>query len=491
VSAEAPSSDHDLLDSPQAGPRIIRGGVLRAAAYVVVSLLSVASAAVLTRYLGTNDFGRYATVFSLMTVVQGVTDAGTMNLGIREHALHDRAAGRRFLGDLLGFRLLLTTVGAGVALVFSLAAGYDAQMVLGTALSGAGLLLLVIASTLAIPLQSGLFLGRVAALDVLRQAFTTVGLIALVIASAGIAALLAINIPVGIALAVATALVAQRRAPLRPTASREAWLRVLRLTLPFAVATAVGVLYAHITIILMSLVATETETGLFGAAFRVYYVLAAIPGLVVGGALPLLARAARDDRQRLSYATQRLLEICLISGVGIAVITSVGAPAIIYVVAGNKFDDAVPVLRLQALALIGTFVIALGAYALLAMHRYRQLLIANGAGLVLTAALVLILAPSHGAEGAATAVVIGDILLGASGLLFVMQGPAGLRLRFRVLPRVVLSGAVAGGVAVLSGLPAVPAAVLAAAAYLAAILVVRAVPPEIFDAVVAWRTRHH
>jgi len=480
-------STADLLDTSEAGPRVIRGGMLRTAGYAAGSLVSVVSAAVLTQYLGPEDFGRYSAVFSLLTIVQGLTDAGTANLGVREHVLLDAGAGRRFLADLLGIRLLLVAIGVPAALGFCLLAGYESDMVLGAALGGAGLVLVAFYVTLTIPLQAALRLGWTSSLELLRQVLTTIGLVALAVAGAGLAPLLGVTVPVGIVLVAAAAALVAETAPLVPAVNRETWARVLRLTLPFATATAVGIVYAHVTVLLMSLVAEDRETGLFGAAFRVYFVLGAIPSLLVGSALPVLARAARDDRDRLGYALQRLLEVCLLAGGGFALLCAVAAPFLIDVVAGDEYAGAVPVLRVQALALLGTFVIAFGAFALLAMHRYRALLIANAAGLALSAALTLALAPGHGAQGAAVAVAAGDVVLGALYLIAIRRGPDGARLSLRVAPKVALAGGAAAGLAVVSGLPSVPAAVLAGAVYLAGIVALRAIPPEVLDALRARR----
>jgi O-antigen/teichoic acid export membrane protein len=76
----------DVLDTTQAGPLVIRGGVLRTAAYAVGTGLTVLSAAVLIRHLGSSDFGRYVTIVSLVTIVGSITEDGMTNLGVSEYA---------------------------------------------------------------------------------------------------------------------------------------------------------------------------------------------------------------------------------------------------------------------------------------------------------------------------------------------------------------------------------------------------------------------
>ena len=76
----------DILDTREAGPRIIRGGVVRGAGHVVNNLIALLGVMLVTRYLGVADFGRFQTVMSLITVVATITDAGMATLGMREYA---------------------------------------------------------------------------------------------------------------------------------------------------------------------------------------------------------------------------------------------------------------------------------------------------------------------------------------------------------------------------------------------------------------------
>jgi O-antigen/teichoic acid export membrane protein len=476
----AEEARQDILDTPAAGPRLIRGGALRISAYAVGSLLSVLSAALLTRHLGAADFGRYAAVFSLITIVTGLTDAGTLNIGVREHALRRGAEREAMLRQLLGLRLALTVAGIAAALAFAWLAGWDDAMVAGTLLAGAGLAVLVVQGTLAIPLQSALQLGWVSGLDLLRQVLTVAGIVALVVAGAGIAPLLGVPIPVAAVLLVVTGLLVRSRATARPAFAAERWRELFAVALPYAAATAVGILYAHVTVLLMSVVSSEAETGWFSTGFRIYFVLATIPGLLVTTAFPLLARAARDDRDRLRYAVQRLLDVNLVGGAAFALLTALGAGALVEAVAGPEFAPAVDALRLQAIALFGTFVIAVGGFALLALGRYRALLGANAVTLAISVGLTLALAPGSGATGAAVAMAVGDLALAALYFLALRQE---VSVSFALLPRVALATAAGGGVALLTGLPAVPAALVGGTVLAVVLVALRAVPPEVGELV--------
>ena len=477
----------DLLDSVEAGGHIVRGGMLRVASYAAGSLVSVLGSAVVTRHLGPADFGRYSAIFSLTIILLGLTDAGTQSLGVREHVLRDPAGSRRLLANLMGLRLALGAAGVAVAVAFSLIAGYDHEMVIGAFLASVGMIAVLAYGTLLVPLLATLRNGRVALLEFLRQAVTVVGLLVCVALGTGIVPLLGVPLPIGVVLIVATLVIGQGRGAVRPALDRDEWSALLRVTLPFAVASAVGIIYAHVSILLMSLISTERETGLFGAAFRIYFVLATAPSLLVVTALPLMARAARDDRVRLRYAVQRIFEACVVAGAGTAVVTAVSAPAAIRIVAGGDFADAVPALRLLSVALMGTFLVALATYGLLTTHRYRALLVANALGLVVSGTLTGVLGASAGAEGAAGAVAIADVTLAIMQLVALGRGADGVVVSLKVVPRALVAAGAALSAGILCPLPAVPTAALAGLVFIAAAAVMRIVPTEILAAARSWR----
>ena len=482
------AADADILATQEAGPAAIRGAALRFVGYGISVVLSVVSAAVLLRYLGVDEYGRYATIFSLMTIVSGVTEAGSANIGVRELATRPREQHTAILASLQGMRLTLTTVGCVLALLFALAAGYRDSMVLGTALAGAGLVLTVIGLTLFIPLQAELRLGTVTTLEVVRQLATVAMLLLVIALGGGIALLLGVQIPVAVVLVGACVMAVRGTWSLRARFDGVEWRRLFADSIPYAAATAIGILYSYVTIVMMSLVATDTETGLFGAAFRIFMVLAGVPSLLVASAFPVLARAGADNRQRLRYGVQRLFDMFLVLGLGTALVTAIGAPVAIDVVAGPDYAGAVDVLRIQAVALVATFMLALGAFALLSLRLHAALVLANVAGLLVSSVLTAALAPGLGAEGAAVANLVGETVL-AIGYFAALWRQGDVHPTARGVPKVLLAAGLGAAAGFGLGLPALPATLLAGLVFVGVAVVVRAVPREAIDALKGFGRR--
>jgi len=475
------ADDYELLDSRDAGPVAIRGGAMRTAAFTGSLLLGLLSAPLLVRHLGDADFGRYASVLAVVAIVTGLTEGGINTVTMRSLAGAADARERdRIMADLLGLRLILSTVGIAIAVGFAAVAGYGGDLVLGTLCAAIGMLLSVTQSLLGAVLQARLRFGVASAIEFARGLLTVGLIVVLVLAGAEMLAFLVIVIPAA-ALALALNVLAVRGTiVLRPAFHPDRWLPLLRETAVFAVAVAVNSLYFRLTLVIMSLVATTPQTGHFAISFRVVEVLIGVPIILAGAAFPILARSARDDRERFARVSARLFELCLLTGVLLSIGLTLSAPFVVEVLTGSGDHPATDVLRIQSLALIASFVASATGYSLLSLRRHRETLLANVGSLVVVVVLALSLAPTLGAVGGAIAAVAADFALAAGNTIMLVrkQGPA---LAFAAVPIALAAGAAGYLAGYGVGVHPLVQASAGMAVYLGLLLALRRFPPEVLE----------
>jgi O-antigen/teichoic acid export membrane protein len=479
--------EQDLLDTPAAGPAAIRGSLLRVIGYLVGVLLSLVSVPLLIRHLGIGEYGRYVIVISIVTIVQGVTDVGLGQIGVREYSTRTGEERVRLMRNLLGVRLALTSVGVALGVAFTAVIGYGHAVLLGTLVAGIGMVLTVAQGTFVVPLAAQLRLGWVTALDLLRQVLSVTGIVILVIAGAKLLPFLAISIPVSLVVLAATIVLAYRLMPMRPSFERAEWSLLMRAVLPFAAAVVIATLYLRVTVVLMSVLASELQTGYYATSFTVISVLAAIPALTVGSTLPILARAARDDHERLAYVLQRLVETTLIVGVGLGLVLLLGADFVVHVLASGHVQPTVIVLQIQSIAIVTQFVGASWQYGLLALHRHRALLVISAIGLAVSVALTLGLVPLLDARGAAIAFAGAEVVVAAASFIALRIARRDLRFSLRVPLRVLLAAVIAGSVIAVPHLSSFLGAAIGSVVYLVLLVALRAVPAEMMHAITRGR----
>jgi len=313
--------------------------------------------------------------------------------------------------------------------------------------------------------------------------------VALVAANASLFPFFVVPIPVSVLVLALTLVLVRQAVPLLPAFDRRQWRDVLRLTIVFSAASAVATFYVPMTVVLTSLVGSSRDTGYYGASFRIFVVLTAIPLLFANAAFPVVARAARDDENRLQYSIQRMFETAVVFGTWMVLATALGARFAIDVIAGPKFGPSVVVLQIQAFGLLATFLSVTWSTALLAVHRHRSLLLVNLVALSVSIAVTLALVPVLGAKGAAIATVAGEVALAAAYSLAVARGPQRITVSLGVVPRVAVAVLPAAALLFVPGLRSIGLVAAASAVYFGLAFALGAVPPELLEAVRKGRGR--
>jgi O-antigen/teichoic acid export membrane protein len=477
-----PESDFEPLQSPDVGLRVIRGATLRGGGYALGMLLTATASIFLLRHLGVADFGRYMTVTSLVAIVGGLTDAGLTAVGGRDLALRPPGPERgRLLANLLGLRLLLTPLGVLVAIAFAIVAGYDHTLVVGTLLAGAGLVLVSCQATMTLPLSVGLRIGRLTATEVIKQAAMLLGIVVLVAAGAGLSPFFAVSVAVGLVTLAVTPTLVGRDFVWRPAFDRAEWRTLIREALPLAAAVVVGVLYFRLLILLMSLLSTDVATGLFATSFRVTEILYGIATLAVTVALPVLAVAA-EERARLSYMLQRMIEVSVIAACYLIVVVVIVAEPVLRLLGGGQYRAAAPVLRIQVFALLPVFLAQVCVVGLISIRRSSIQAAANAFAVPIMLGLGLVLIPRYQATGAAVAALVAETGYFLALLVLLVRSDPSMRPSFRFLWKVAVACGLAAAATFVPGLPTLVTAVAATLFYIVGLCMSRAIPREVFDA---------
>jgi O-antigen/teichoic acid export membrane protein len=474
-----PEGDGDVLDTSRAGGLALRGSILRVGGYAGGTLLALVSAPLLIRHLHQAGFGQYVTALSIATIAAGLTEGGVNAVALREFASRTGRERDTAMSGMLGIRLLLSVIGVIGATLFAAAAGYSRTIVIGTAIAGIGLAIQIFQSLMSVPLQGTMRLGWVAAADLLRNGVTTMLIVILVLAGAGIVPLLAVITPACVCALLLTALLVRGSMPLRLSFHLKSHMPLLRETVPFAVAVALSSVYFRVTVVVMSLEATALQTGYFSTSFRVVEALIGLPVLVIGAAYPIVTRAERDDPDRFANATRRIFELAVLTGVWVALTLELGAPFAIQVLGGHAAAPAVPVLRIQGLAIMATFVAVACSFPLLSLRRYRNLLVANALGLVATLAVSLSLVPALHARGAAIATVAAELTLAGVAITALARAQPGLRLPLDIIPMAFIAGAAGVGAGHLVGVHPALEALVGTCVYAVVLAAIGRFPPEL------------
>ena len=378
-----------------------RGSAVKLAAEVLSRLLGLATTLLLIRGLGPSDFGAFGrlSLFALLL-------AELAELGLQTLASRALVAGSLSLGALVRARLVLVAAVGGAALASVGLAPVLSPLVLWFVLSGWG-------EFLGVALRCR---GRRVAEALVLLCLRGFGLVAAALVLGMGWGLEALAWALGLSTLPSLLLGALllRRTPKDPPGAAAAGVgQVMRQALPLAVHGGLLLLSPRVEFLVLSVMRSDLETGLFLAALRVYEFLNVVPTAVSAGAMPGLTREAlRGHGQVRSRTAFTLAFLAAPAALGLGIV----APAAARWLLGGGQDagayaaTAAP-LRLLSLALPALFMNSLLLCALVAASRASWLPRLTLVRVLAAFALAVPLVSAHGGAGAAAGIVVAEWLL--------------------------------------------------------------------------------
>lgn len=189
--------------------------------------------------------------------------------------------------------------------------------------------------------------------------------------------------------------------------------QLLKYAAPIAVSTVAITIYHRSDQVMLGIMSSPTETGLYAAASRVYGAMILIPAALAASAFPRLikglsAQMARTPQSRFQWYFDSVVGC----GLFFSVACFITAPFAIVLLYGNDFEGSISVLKIHALATIFASIGTAQSRYILAVSMQKFTMIATLIGALVNVVLNLSLIPRYGADGAAIATLVSQVLTG-------------------------------------------------------------------------------
>ncbi|HEY8323571.1 MAG TPA: oligosaccharide flippase family protein [Ktedonobacterales bacterium] len=447
---------------------------------IVTWISTLILAAAYGRFLGATGFGELylATTF---TSLVGFPIEFSFNQQIVRDVARDQSQAHRYITMGLALKAALWSALFGLSLVLAAMLGYSTQVRWLIALSGFSLLTMGISTTLISVQTAYLDVGMAKFGAVIEKVFDTVLAFILLRTGHGV-------IPVAIVLVggsvagmlwqiVRTAKIIGIRFEWAPEVSRT----LIRSGLSFLAYGLIGVIYYRIDTVLLSVYATDTAVGVYGAAYRLFDTLTFIPGIVVGAVMsPILSKYAVDtDKGKLRLAVEKSTTVMLLCSLPAAAGLIVAAPNIIgFIYQRQEFQGSEYVLQALAIGLVALYLNSVLTTVLVSIGQERKLPIMAAIALVFNVGLNVFLIPRYMDMGAAWATTLTELLLLGIGLWLIDHALIPVHLLPTVTKIVVATlvmAVVAHALDTFNILVIIP---IAATVYVVAIMALRALPED-------------
>lgn len=425
--------------------RVAKNSLVSLIGGVLNKILGVLLVIYAARQLGTDGFGTYSLVLSLLGIFYIITDFGLGTLTTRDLA-RDTGEEPKYLGNLLLMRLGLSAVAALGMVGTTLVLHYPAEVVVLASVAALSLFFTsnvdtctaifnahermeipALVSVMATMLRVGISLGALAA-------------------GGGILVLMWVYTIASAAQFVLLSWVLQQYAKIQWKLDLGFWKRLLEQAYPLALANLFWVLYFRIDTVMLASFAGEKAVGLYNAAYRLLEFTLIVPAYYGGAIFPVISASQSVNPQRFLLIYRRSIKYMLVASLPMALGVAALAPKMIEVLYGQAYAASVPVLFILMWCLVIISVNSINIPYLIAMNRQKTVTWITLTSMLVKVGINLWAIPRYGLLGAAWVTIFSEI---ANIILFwtVLYKPLDLKLKMvRHAFKPVLAGALMYGI---------------------------------------------
>lgn len=430
---------------------------------VLTTLISLILVGILTRYLGVAGFGQYTTIFAYTQFFAVLADFGFFWYLVREIAkpaspnrgepTQDRT---KIINNVLTFRSLIALLIFALSFLVGLLIPQYHEIRFGIGIIALASFWMTLNGTYVGIFQNELRMDKAALTDVLGRIVILGGVFYLVRGGASLDHLLWVYFLGNLVNFLASFFLGRVYVRFRPAFDFALWKEIFWQCLPISVVTILGMIYFKIDTVMLSLLKSSTDVGIYGPPYKILEILLLYPMIFMGNVFPIITRYIYGQDERLSSAFQKSFDFLLISAVPVVVGIIFLAPRIIQIVAGPDFVSAhtigpvwgIPatsafVLQILIVAVGISFLSHLFGYTVIALGKQTKLIWPNAFLVIFNIILNLILIPKISYIGAALVTVLTETLV----VFFywkVMRRYVDLKIHFDCLWKVLISGIILG-----------------------------------------------
>jgi O-antigen/teichoic acid export membrane protein len=404
--------------SRRAGLRGLRNTFVRSLAELAGKLGTLAVLAVLARAKGDAEVGALISAMAFLVLATMPIDLGLDRYMLRRIAA-DRSRYPAIVGEVLRAKAALAIPTVPLALAVLYVVHFDHAVRVTTLLLVASFVLDAFARTLQYAFTAVERAGLLArAVICQRIAATALGL-ALLAAGYGVRAV-AVSMTLGslVGLLVSARLARRElgRLDLRVAPRAASVVALIRASWAYVVQDVFTSLLFRLDALLLTLMTTAATVGRYGGAYRLLEATLFLSFSIAGAFSPMFTYLTPDSEPRVGVMFARSVKLALATLTPIAIVFTLRANETSALFYGGGFGAG------PALALLGPVVVllalaTLGSSLTVSRSDPRIMVVLAGAATLINLAANLILIPSHGAAGAAAAMLVTTAFSAAGSML--------------------------------------------------------------------------
>lgn len=347
--------------------------IFSSAAKVASTLLALVSIGLVTRYLGKEGFGDYATVLAFLSLFSAVADLGLYHISTREIS-RPGADEEKILGNIFSLRLVSSLIVVALSWAVTQFLPYPQHVRQGITIIALSFFFASNYQVLNGLFQKRLSMDKVAVGELLGkigQLLMVIIAVKLRLGFGWIVSSILFNMVVSFAI---VAMWSRRYITFALRFDFAYWKVFLRESLPMGAASVITFLYFKLDTILLSVMKSSADVGIYNAAYKVLENINFFPAMIMGLVMPIMSHTVFSDRKKFEAISNNTFKLFLILIVPLVVSVLFLAESIIWIIGGAAFAQSTEILRILVWALALIFLGHFFSTALIVSNMQKKLM---------------------------------------------------------------------------------------------------------------------
>jgi O-antigen/teichoic acid export membrane protein len=318
------------------------------------TILALVSIAFITRYLGKEGFGDYATLLAFLAFFTAIADLGLYHISTREIS-REEADEKKVIGNIFALRLIASFFVVFISPLIIFFLPYPLIVKQGVFIVALSFLFSSSYQMLNGVFQKNLAMDKVVLAELIGK---VVQVVVIIIAIKLNLSLLWIISSLLFYMIVSFCLVflwSKKYIKFNLRFDFVYWKSFLKESLPMGAVAIITFLYFKMDTLLLSFMKSSADVGIYNAAYKVLENLTFFPSMVAGLILPILAKNIFSNRKEFEIVANKMFKFFLIIIVPLIIGVLFLSDGITNVISGAGFSESANVLRILVFALAFIF----------------------------------------------------------------------------------------------------------------------------------------
>ncbi len=418
--------------------KIAHSTMIQFSGKIVGTFLGVLTIAIMARYLGQIGFGQYSTITAYLQFFAILVDMG-LSVAVLRLISDPQNNQQETFNNLFTLRFFSALIFLGIAPLVVIFFPYDNLVKIGIAVTTASFFFSALNQILISLYQKELKMVAVTIAEIVGRAILLVLTAIFAYLNYGLLAIMGAVVLGSLINFLINYIFALRYVKIKFTFNWPEWKKILKVTWPLALCIAFNLVYFKADTLILSLVRTQAEVGIYNAPYRVLEILVNFIFMFMGIVMPLLTVYwTTKNLEKFKEFFQKIFDLLLIVTVPMTFGTFFVAGKLMTLIAGPDFAVSGDILKILIIATAIIFINSIYGYTIVVLDKQTQMVKFYIINAIVALAGYIITIPIYGYWGAAVFTIISEAFIFTVNFIVVTK-TTGQVPSLKILPKIILA----------------------------------------------------